>query len=235
MRREAVLWSLAIAAAIILGLVVIWAAIALAFGQPNLAPLYFSAAPYRQDDYSAENVTTARLNPLDPNLVEEVLLEDQARGLPVLKISYFLEPPNPAVSTPIPSAPANQPLPAATDPVLPAIVSTSAPKTPLAAAPTTPPLVSANTAVPVATQLPVPAPTLPPPPVSRPTKLPGNNGNANGNGSGTGNGNGNGNGAGSGNGNGTGAGTGNGNGNGVGTGSENGTGNGGGNGNGKKP
>ncbi len=88
MRREAVLWSMAIVAAIALGLVVVWAAIALAFNQPNLAPLYFAAAPYRQDDYSAEGADAGRLSPLDPGLEQEVMLEDQARGNPVLNIQY---------------------------------------------------------------------------------------------------------------------------------------------------
>jgi hypothetical protein len=80
LRQEAVLWSIAITAAIVLGLTVVWAAIALAFSQPNLAPLYFAAAPYRQDDYSAEDVNLVRLNPLDPNLEQEALREDQARS-----------------------------------------------------------------------------------------------------------------------------------------------------------
>jgi hypothetical protein len=66
MRREAMLWSMAIAIAIALGLMVVWVAIALAFSRPNLEPLYFASAPYRQDDYSAEDVNSGRLSPLDP-------------------------------------------------------------------------------------------------------------------------------------------------------------------------
>jgi hypothetical protein len=90
MRREAMIWSIAITAAIALGLVVVGGAIALTFSRPNFAPLYFAAAPYRQDDYSAEGVETVRLNPLDPSLEQEVILEDQARGVPVFKANYDL-------------------------------------------------------------------------------------------------------------------------------------------------
>src|SRR5689334_15139893 len=82
-RRETLLWSLTILMAIALGLTVVWVAITLAFSQPNIAPLYFAAIPYSQDDYSAEAVGAARLSPLDPALELEVMREDQALGTPM--------------------------------------------------------------------------------------------------------------------------------------------------------
>ncbi|HET7143241.1 MAG TPA: hypothetical protein VFI68_04395 [Anaerolineales bacterium] len=85
-RREAMLWSITITSAIALGLVVVWMAITMAFGQQNLAPLHFVAAPYRQDDYSAESQDMVRLNPLDENLEQEVILEEQANS------SFLLNP-----------------------------------------------------------------------------------------------------------------------------------------------
>ena len=89
-RHEAILWGLAVAVAIALGLVVVRGAITVAFSQPNLAPLYFSAIPYRQDDYSTENELAVRLNPLDPSLEQEAILEDQARSRLVLNDTYRL-------------------------------------------------------------------------------------------------------------------------------------------------
>jgi uncharacterized membrane protein YgcG len=80
MKREAALWSVAITAAVALGLVVVWAALALAFNQPNFTPLYYVAAPYSQDDYSAEGVDSARLNPLNPSLEQEVNFDGQPSG-----------------------------------------------------------------------------------------------------------------------------------------------------------
>jgi len=67
-RREAILWSITVTTAIVLGLAVVWVAIILAFSWPDLAPLHFAAVPYSQDDYSAEQPGAARLNPLDPAL-----------------------------------------------------------------------------------------------------------------------------------------------------------------------
>lgn len=78
-RREALIWSIVITLAIALGLVVVWAAIMLAFARPNLAPLYYVPAPYNQDDYSPEDVNAAYFSPLDEALEEEALREDQAR------------------------------------------------------------------------------------------------------------------------------------------------------------
>lgn len=89
MRREAILWALAIGFAISLALMVIWGAIALAFGRPDLEPLYFSATHYHQGDYAADDTDSARLNPLDPALEQEVILEDLARGNLVLKVNYI--------------------------------------------------------------------------------------------------------------------------------------------------
>src|SRR3970040_2255897 len=80
MRREAVLWSMAIAAAAALGLGVVWAAIRLSLGRPALAPLDFAVARYRLADYSAGGVEAPRLNPLDPRLEEEAIVEDLARA-----------------------------------------------------------------------------------------------------------------------------------------------------------
>lgn len=82
------LWSITITSAIALGLVVVWMAIALAFGQQNLAPLHFVAAPYRQEDYSIESVDTLRLNPLDESLEQEIIIEEQANN------SFLSEPNN---------------------------------------------------------------------------------------------------------------------------------------------
>jgi hypothetical protein len=114
MRHEALLWSIAITAAIALGLIVVWGAIALAFSRPNFAPLYFAAAPYRQDDYSAEDMDAVRLNPLDPSLEQEVALGYQARVNPMPDVNY-----NPAIAPP---APADIPPLALTNPPPPANV-----------------------------------------------------------------------------------------------------------------
>lgn len=109
------LWSITITSAIVLGLVVVWMAIAIAFGQQNLAPLHFVAASYRQDDYSIESVDTLRLNPLDESLEQEIILEGQPN------ISFPPEPNNDltvASSTPIntPSTvPTNTPSPTPTN------------------------------------------------------------------------------------------------------------------------
>ena len=124
-RREAMLWSITITSAIVLGLVVVWMAIAIAFGQQNLAPLHFVAASYRQDDYSIESVDTLRLNPLDESLEQEIILEGQPN------ISFPPEPNNDltvASSTPIntPSTvPTNTPSPTPTN--TPQIVPTNTP------------------------------------------------------------------------------------------------------------
>ena len=86
-QREAILWGAAITASIALGLIVVWAAIALAFSQPVPVTLYFVAVPYRQDDYSAEGADIARLNPLDPSLEQESILEDEARDKLLLNVT----------------------------------------------------------------------------------------------------------------------------------------------------
>ena len=78
-KREAILWSMMITTSIMLGLIVVWGAIVLAFSQTVLAPLYFVAAPYHQDDYSAEGVNAVRFNRLDPALEQEALREDGMR------------------------------------------------------------------------------------------------------------------------------------------------------------
>ena len=70
-----------ITSAIGLGLLVVSMAITTAFGQQRLVALDFVAAPYRQDDYSADNVDTPRLNPLDEGLVKEIVLEDPANSI----------------------------------------------------------------------------------------------------------------------------------------------------------
>src|SRR5689334_23189121 len=126
MRHEAIVWSLAVGAAVILALAVVWGAIALAFSRPNLEPLYFSATHYRQDDYSAEGADTMRLSPLDPALEQEVILEDLARGNLVLKVNYVrlanvnipgqpapapANPSSPTSANPVPPAPTNTPTP----------------------------------------------------------------------------------------------------------------------------
>jgi hypothetical protein len=142
-RRETMGWSMVIVAAIALGLVVVWAAIMLAFSRLNLAPLYFDAAPYRQDDYSAEGVDVARLNPLDPALEQEVIFEDLARSSPVPKIKS--------------TAPTNTPLPKPTNTHLPLPTSTSQPApTNTSVAPSPKPT---NTHLPLPTSTSQPAPT----------------------------------------------------------------------------
>jgi hypothetical protein len=142
-RRETMGWSMVIVAAIALGLVVVWAAIMLAFSRLNLAPLYFDAAPYRQDDYSAEGVDVARLNPLDPALEQEVIFEDLARSSPVPNIKS--------------TAPTNTPLPKPTNTHLPLPTSTSQPApTNTSVAPSPKPT---NTHLPLPTSTSQPAPT----------------------------------------------------------------------------
>ncbi len=174
MRREAVLWSLTIVIAIMLGLAVVWVAVALAFSRPNLAPLYFSAAPYRQDDYSAEGVNSGRFNPLDPALEQEVIFEDRARSftpdanhpkpvdevsqtpvprkpLPTSTMAHTSRPTSTHTSGPLLT---NTPFPVFTNTSIPASTKTSRPartKTHLPA-PT-------NTSKPVSTSTRVPAPT----------------------------------------------------------------------------
>ena len=166
-RREAILWSMAIAAAIVLGLVVVWAAIALAFSRLNLAPLYFDAAPYRQDDYSAEGEDVARLNPLDPALEQEVILDDQARGSSVPTVNSSVP-----TNTPSPK-PTHTPLPLPTSTSLPGPTSTSLPAPTNTSLPT-----PTNTSQPTPTHTSLPAPTntsLPAPtntPSAAPTKMP---------------------------------------------------------------
>src|SRR5438128_456292 len=103
-RREAILWSIAIAAAIALGLAVVWVAIVLAFSRPNLAPLYFASAPYRQDDYSADDTNAAQISPLDPALEQEAIREDQARGNPLFNAGYYLKVAGHALLTTTPAA-----------------------------------------------------------------------------------------------------------------------------------
>jgi uncharacterized membrane protein YgcG len=92
MRREAMIWSIAITASIALGLVVVWAAITFAFGRQNFAPLYYVAAPYSQDDYSAEGVDSARLNPLDSSLEQEIILIGPAITTPVSTLEPIVAP-----------------------------------------------------------------------------------------------------------------------------------------------
>ena len=110
MRREAMLWSVAITAAVALGLVVVWAAIALAFRQLNFMPLYYVAASYSQDDYSAEGVNSARLNPLDPSLEQEVIFEDKTSGIQAPHPKVVLPAAQPlATQPPAAQPPATQP------------------------------------------------------------------------------------------------------------------------------
>ena len=78
-KREAILWSMMVTISVVLGLIVVWGAVVLAFRQTVLAPLYFVAAPYHQDDYSAEGVNAVRFNRLDPALEQEALREDSMR------------------------------------------------------------------------------------------------------------------------------------------------------------
>ena len=87
-KREAILWSMMIATAVMLGLIVVSGAIVLAFHQTVLAPLYFVAAPYYQDDYSAEGVDAVRFHPLDPALEQEALQEDSRRAKLGTPMSY---------------------------------------------------------------------------------------------------------------------------------------------------
>lgn len=152
-RRETILWSIAIAVTSALGLIVVWAVIALAFSQLTLAPLYFDAAPYRQDDYSTEGEDVARLNPLDPALEQEVILDDQARGSSVPTV-------NPSEPTNTPSQkPTNTRLPLPTSTSLPGPTNTSLPT------PT-------NTSQPAPTHTSLPAPTNTSQPAPTNTSLP---------------------------------------------------------------
>jgi hypothetical protein len=165
-QREAVLWGLAIATAMALGLIVVWSAIELAFSRPTLAPLYFSVTRYRQDDYSIESEDAALLSPLEPGLEQEVIIEDLARGNLALKVNYLniadqparTDPVRLATITPSPES-THSSAPAATN--VPELTTTN---TPLRA-PT-------NTLRPAATQTPAPGPTDKPNNPPKPTKLP---------------------------------------------------------------
>jgi hypothetical protein len=119
-RREAILWSITIISAIALGLIVVWAAIVLAFRRPNQVALYYSVAPYRQDDYSAESLDTPRLNPLDPNLEQEAILEDEARDALILDFNQLTLADQVSPST---TPAANIPVLTSTN--LPVVISTS--------------------------------------------------------------------------------------------------------------
>ncbi len=174
-RREAILWGIAITASFALGLIVVWAAIALAFSRPNPVPLYFAAAVYRQDDYSAEGVDTVRLNPLDPSLEQEAIREDEARNNLSLNVTplKLADQATPTVALPVSAntpptqAATNAPVPAPTDTPLPASTNTAVP------APTDTPLpVSTNTTVPVPTNTFVPVPINTPLPAPTNTAVP---------------------------------------------------------------
>ncbi|PKN95264.1 MAG: hypothetical protein CVU44_00875 [Chloroflexi bacterium HGW-Chloroflexi-6] len=160
MRHEAILWSRAIAVAIVLGLAVVWAVIALAFSRPNLAPLYFAAAPYRQDDYSAEGEYVMRLNPLDPALEQEAIIEDLARGNPVFDDIDL----NPA-STNIALSPTSTSVRLPTRTSIPPLTSTSIP---LPTSTSIPPPTSTSVPPPTSTSAPTPTSTTVPPPTKPP-------------------------------------------------------------------
>jgi hypothetical protein len=115
MRREATLWSITVSAAVATGLAVIWAAIALAFSQPNRAPLYFAVAAYRQNDYSADSVDVVRLEPLDPGLEQEAAVEDKARSKITPEAEYNLKAVNQAASAVASSTPTPTPTPTDTE------------------------------------------------------------------------------------------------------------------------
>src|SRR5690242_257316 len=156
MQREAVLWGLAIATAMAVGLIVVWSAIELAFSRPNLAPLYFSITRYRQDDYSTESEDAALLSPLDPGLEQEVIIEDLARGNLALKVHYLNLADQPDQTDPVLVATIT-PSPDSTNSLEPSATKVSpltATNTPLPAPTNTPRLAPTQTSAPAPTDKP---------------------------------------------------------------------------------
>jgi hypothetical protein len=162
-RREAMLWSISITGSIVLGLVVVWGAIVLAFDQPDLAPLHFAAASYRQDDYSAEVAGAVRFNPLDPGLEQEAVSEDRARNNPMFKVNH------PGLASPVsqtltPAASTDIILPTSTGTPLPTPTNTTSPLPTDTSLP-----VSTTTSTPVATNSSVATATPQPPRTAEPS------------------------------------------------------------------